>query len=99
MNGYLLLANAIVEQTAEDYTKALCETKGQIRFPKNEQKRIEIEKTINDCERFFTGNQITKYTSVDGRKLMVMLQQEAEQYNYDLKAIRKSRRKGNDEES
>lgn len=99
MDGYLLLANAVVKQAAVDYTKALCETKGKIRFPKNEKKRIEIEKTIADCERFFEGNTIKLYTTVDGKKLMEQLQQEAEEYNYDWKAIKKSRGKENDEES
>lgn len=93
MNGYDLLANAVVEQAATDYTKALCATRGKTIWPKDYRKRLQIERTIESCERFFLGDDIKLYTTLDGKSLMTKLQQEAEQYNYNYKKIIKSRHK------
>lgn len=93
MSGYELLANAVVKQAADDYTKALCITRGNITYPEDEQKRNKIQQTIYSCEKFFTGGGINLYTNLDGNTLMQMLQQEARDYNYDYKKLMKSRKR------
>lgn len=79
-DNYELLANAVIEQAADDYTKALC---------KMHEWAVEVKK----LESYFTGKDIAYLTKLDCKQLMVMLQQEAKKYNYNYRAIKKSRGK------
>lgn len=77
-NGYEMLADAIVVQAADDYTKALCQM-------------YECEAMIKELEEFFNGPDIRVYTKVKGTKLMDMLKREAVIHMYDYDSIMKSR--------
>lgn len=79
-NGYEMLADAIIVQAAEDYTKALCQL-------------YECEAAIKELEEFFNGPDYRVYTKLKGTKLMDMLKREAVIHMYDYDSIMKSRAK------
>lgn len=81
--NYELLANAVIERAANDYTEILC-------------KVHRYTQKLKDIERFFTGDDIKLYTTMDGQALLDKLNIEAKAYNYDWKAIKKSRQKDED---
>lgn len=56
MNVYEAVGNAVVEQAAEDYRKALIQQK-------------KIEDRIKELRRFFEGDDIRLYTNLDGPTL------------------------------
>ena len=77
--GYRLLANAIIQQAAMDYRRALCESKGKRTYE------------VRDLERFFASETFVLYNDkVDGPKLASLIRKECEEYNYDMKAINES---------
>lgn len=76
-DNYGLLANAVVEQAADDYRKALCKLR-------------DIEAEIKSLERFFTGDDIKMYTSLDGSMLLKGLQEQCEEHHYNFTAIKAS---------
>lgn len=69
MNGYQALANAVVEQAAEDYKKALCEVK-------------KWQTQLKECEAFFKGEYIEIYTKLDGVTLMHAIEEDVKACNY-----------------
>ena len=69
ISPYENLANAIVELAAKDYRKALKDLK---RSPRNDA-ALQMKA---ECERFFRSGWYEALTSVDGEKLMAMLQRE-----------------------
>lgn len=95
---YEALANAIIEQTADDYTRALCATKGKTKSCKMiitgmGSTRVHSDMIIGDCESFFTKQgRIGAYSNIDGKALMLALQEEAKECGYDYKKIIKSRK-------
>jgi len=78
LDGYELLANAVVSKAADDYTRALCRRD---------------KATIAECERFFTGPDIMLYTKVDGRLLMEKLKQRVIDNNYKYARIMLDKRR------
>lgn len=88
-DSYQNLANAVVKRAADDYREALCEYElyKDSTTSKDQEKAIEAEKMINDCERFFTGDVIDLYTKIDCVVLMNKLKQQVEAFNYDIKAL------------
>lgn len=90
MDGYKSLANAVVEQAAKDYEKALiadhlCSTK---------ESRAEV-KVI---ERFFKSDRFLLFTKIDGVTLMNRIEKQLIEYDYDLKALNSARGVVEDEE-
>lgn len=87
VDSYQLLANAIVEQAAEDYTRYVCKVK------KMTEELTKMKAEIVDLEKFFNGEGITHYTSLDGPKLLEQLKERVEQYNYNYAMIKRSKQK------
>lgn len=71
--GYVDLGLAVVKQAAMDYYKAICE---------------KDKSAIMELEKFFNGDDILMYASVDGPMLASKIRRECEEYNYDLKKIK-----------
>ena len=69
MTGYQLLANAIIEQAAKDYRKALCAI--QI----NENNRS-AQASKNHLEKFFLSEWFRTLTDVNGTVLISKLKEE-----------------------
>ena len=69
MNVYEAVGNAVVEQAAEDYKRALCAQK-------------KIENQIKELRSFFEGDDIRLYTSLDGPTLMRRIEQNVKACNY-----------------
>ena len=69
MNGYQLLANAIIEQAAKDYRKALC----AIQLNKN-NRSARASKT--HLEKFFLSEWFGALTNVNGAVLISKLKEE-----------------------
>lgn len=69
MNVYEAVANAVVEQAAEDYRKALCQQK-------------KIEDRIKELREFFEGDDICLYTNLDGPTLMHRIEDNVKACNY-----------------
>ena len=80
VNNYELLANAIVEQAARDYERALCED--------HNMSTKETRASIKELERYFKGDLIKLHTQLPGPKLMEMIRADVIECDYDLKAIR-----------
>lgn len=77
--GYRLLANAIIQQAAMDYRRALCAKRGK--------KTSEVM----ELERFFASETFILYNDkVDGPKLASLIRKECEECNYDMKTINES---------
>ena len=74
MDGYQLLANAIVEKAADDYRKAL---KDLIKYPND----ASAESMKGRCERFFKSQWMQVLTNVDGLWLMDRLRKEVGYYD------------------
>lgn len=88
-----LLLNAVVEQAADDYREALC----RWHQTGSEMDRDEVER----LERWFTGREINRFTTLDGEALMRGIERQCFDFNYDLNAIKKTLgkcRKEEDEE-
>lgn len=81
VDGYQLLANAVVEQAAEDYRRALVDAHDGIDG---------ADKEVASLERWFAGNIIKLYTRLDGVALMQTIRAEVIEFNYDLKALHES---------
>lgn len=73
MNGYEMLANAVVEQAADDYRHALIEQK-------------KWSDKLEELEQFFTGENISLYTKLDGVTLMEDIKQDVIDNNYSKKS-------------
>ena len=69
ISPYENLANAIAELAAKDYRKALKDLK---RSPRNDA-ALQMKA---ECERFFRSGWYEALTSIDGERLMAMLQRE-----------------------
>ena len=69
--GYQALANAVVEQAAKDYLRALKRLKID---PRN----LSGERMKKECEIFFCSDWFRELTDVDGRWLMETLGREQE---------------------
>lgn len=71
------LANAIIIQAARDYRTALRGIRNYRGDKGRQNKRYwNYEKTISDCERFFTGEVFEILTDLDGNWLMRKLKNE-----------------------
>lgn len=71
------LANAIIIQAARDYRAALRGMRNYRGDKGRQSKRYwNYEKTISDCERFFTGEVFEILTDLDGNWLMKKLKNE-----------------------
>lgn len=81
MDGYQLLANAVVEQAAEDYRKALVDQHDGM---------PDADAEVRSLERWFAGPVFKLYTRLDGPALAEAIKAEVRQFNYDLKALKKS---------
>ena len=79
MNGYELLANAVIVQAAEDYRKAL-----------RRQKKCNIQ--VEELERFFTGETFDEFTNLDGTELMKKLRTEVSENDYNFDSIKRSQK-------
>lgn len=89
VDNYTELGNAVVVQAAEDYREVLVKRKkciDKIRKLKRELNDINLE--LSDLEGFFTGEDITFYTELDGKDLMYKLKKQVIEANYDLEAIK-----------
>ena len=85
MERYNNLANAIVVQAADDYSRYLCKEKELVEA----LEKIRCE--IKDVENFFTGDDIKIYTKLDGPTLMKKLKERVEYYNYNYTRIKQSK--------
>ncbi|MCD8197823.1 MAG: hypothetical protein LUE24_11780 [Lachnospiraceae bacterium] len=74
MDGYQLLANAIVKKAADDYRRSL-------KALKKGKNNIAAERMKNDCERFFRSQWIGVLTNIEGTWLMDKLREEAGYYD------------------
>lgn len=91
-NNYKALAEAIVAQAAQDYTRALCEKRRYEKKLEDIRRKItELEIEISDLEEFFGSDRFNIYTKLSGPALMERLLQEVVEYNFCLKDIVKSR--------
>lgn len=72
MDGYALLANAVIEQAAKDYVKALRNSGGE---------DTDETQTLED---WFFGDAFTKLTEVDGVYLLQRVRQESESRGFKL---------------
>lgn len=68
--NYQDLANAIIEQAAKDYIKA-------VRFLLKHPKNPDAMYTKRECERFFNSEWYKMLTPIDGRWLRLRLKEEA----------------------
>lgn len=68
------LANAIIIQAAKDYRAALRGIRKST--SKAGKKYWNLEKTVSDCERFFTGEVFELLTDIDGAWLLRKLKNE-----------------------
>lgn len=82
VDGYQLIANAVVAQAAKDYRQALVD--------QHNRPSKKTDKEVAKLERFFTGNTIRLYTKLDGTALMQAIKAEVIEFNYDLKALEES---------
>lgn len=78
MDGYDKLGIAVVKLAAKDYQQALIKLK---------LCTDEVEK----LKRFFYGDSINNFTTLDRKELAKKLEQEVVDYNYNYRAILKSR--------
>ena len=69
MNVYEAVGNAVVEQAADDYRKALCAQK-------------KVENQLKELREFFEGDDIRLYTKLDGPMLMRRIEQNVKACNY-----------------
>jgi hypothetical protein len=89
VDGYQLLANAVVEQAAKDYRQALVE-QYELRLSATNREREQADRAVRDLERWFAGDVIKIYTTLDGVDLMQAIKAEVIKFNYDLKALYES---------
>ena len=69
-NGYVELANAIVEKAAEDYLKL--KIRKELRGKLNEKDSLRLE----ECEQFFRSKWYNTLTTIDGEWLIKKLNEE-----------------------
>lgn len=87
VDGNELMANAVVEQAADDYRKALA---------KQHELKVKLAKAndaIAELEEFFLGADIQLYTNLDGRYLKERIEDEMARYGYDYKAVMRAKQK------
>jgi hypothetical protein len=84
VDGYQLLANAIVAQTAEDYREALVKEHYGVRG---------ADSKIKYFKKWFAGEDCKILTNADGVALMEAIKAEVKAFKYDLKALYKSHNK------
>lgn len=80
-HNYELLAIAIVKRAADDYTEALCKTRGD-----------RTDTKVNTVEKFFTSGRVNDFVpGADGPSIAKKIRKECEDYDYRLRAINASR--------
>jgi hypothetical protein len=84
VDNYQLLANAIIAQAAVDYRKVLVD--------EHCGSTQESKSKLRELKKFFHGETIKLYTTLNGPELMEAIEQEVIKFNYDLKALYKSRK-------
>ena len=77
MDGYALLANAVIEQAAKDYVKALRNSGGE---DTDESQAL---------EDWFVGETFTKLTEIDGLHLLKRVRQESESRGFKLRKAKR----------
>lgn len=79
--NYELLAIAIVKRAADDYTEALCKTRGN-----------RTDTKVNTLEKFFTSGRVNELVpNASGPALAKKIRKECEDFDYKLRAINASR--------
>lgn len=68
-DGYINLANAIIEQAAKDYIKAL-------KVVEKKPKDVDANITKSEVESFFKSDWFQMLTNLDGKKFISALQTE-----------------------
>ena len=73
--SYVDLAVAIVDQAKSDYIRSVKWLKNHphVRTRKEEARRAECYRLINDCERFFLSQWFYELTGCDGKQMLQML--------------------------
>jgi glycerate-2-kinase len=90
--NYLELINAIIKRAADDYSNALCVTKGKTVTPQESRVRIKANEMIFSCEKFFRESSfMALYPGFNGEALIQRLRREAKEYGYNYRALMKSR--------
>ena len=80
IDGWQLLANAIVKQAARDYERAICMN--------HKCSTRETRAAMRECEQYFKGDLIKMHTKLDGPSIMKMVRADCVRYKYDLKKLR-----------
>lgn len=79
--NYESLAIAIVKRAADDYTEALCKTRGNC-----------LDTKVNTIEKFFTSGRINDFVpGADGSALAKKIRKECKEFDYSLRRINASR--------
>lgn len=81
MDGYQLLANAIIEQAANDYRVALVAQHDGIGTS---------DGTVKKLENWFAGPEFRLYSKLDGAWIARRIKAELQKFNYDLDAVRRA---------
>ena len=85
IDNYQELANAIINQAAQDYRVALVnQHKGDVKT------RLKATREIRELRRFFYGKLFEQYTKLNGPNIMAQIRDEVIKYDYDLDALEKS---------
>lgn len=77
MDGYVLLANAVIEQAVKDYAQALRNSGG-----------ADTDDT-QALENWFVGETFTKLTEIDGSYLLRRVRQECELRGFQLRKAKR----------
>lgn len=76
---YQNLANAIVQQAADDYRSAKRYLAKHPEIPEDKKaiyNWVNANKTVVECEAFFRGDWIKMLTNLDGREILAKLKEE-----------------------
>lgn len=91
---YQLLANAVVQQAAEDYRKGLKKRyKLEAKMKKLKAQLKAATDNVDEIESFFTGAWIQILSKVDGKYVMENLKKEVEKEIADGKKIERTARR------
>lgn len=86
------LCNAVVWQAAQDYRKALIKHHEYQDASKPKEAALWNRK-VNEIEAWFSGEDFTFFTKLDGRALMKRIRQDVVECGYSTKAIQQSHRR------
>lgn len=93
VSGYRALANAVIAQAVEDYRGALV---GYHKCLINKKEEPAVTKhyegRIKYFEDWFSSQYFELLSGVDGKRFARLIRDELKQFNYDLSALKKSRK-------